>query len=132
MITKHYRIKIDLQTPIRLLDGARVRVDKNEGILYQHGLVKDNFAILELDNQPFFGLMKHRKFQMTIESEDEGLFTFPEIVFIKERKEESFADRKSKTIQFEVPDYDDFKVRVRVRGAGKTRIIAVTADLIED
>ncbi|GAB2026471.1 hypothetical protein [Lactovum odontotermitis] len=132
MITKHYQFKFDFQTPFRLLDGARVRIDRSEGVLYQHGLVKDNFVILELAGQPFFNLMKHRRFRLTIESEDQGLFAFPEIVFIKERKKRSFADRGSKTVYFVTPDYDDFAVRVRVRGAGKTQLIALRADMIDD
>jgi hypothetical protein len=132
MITKHYRINIDIQTAFRLLDGACVRADKLPGVLYQHGLVQDNFVIIEWQDLPFFGLMKYRKFKIALESEDAGLFAFPEIIFVKERAEKSFLDSQSKTLQFEVPDYDDFKVRVRVRGAGQTRLIALTADLIED
>lgn len=111
-----------------LLDGARVLYDEQPGILYEHRMIRENMPILVKPQAQFQNLPIGESVEFTLNSEDDGLFSFLEIRFFKKMSlVASFAQTKQKSVKFVVPEYDDLTVRIRVRGAGTTRLMSVTA-----
>lgn len=113
-----------------MIDGAVVRyVPSVAGIYYEHHIIADNICIFEKSEQRFFGLPVGEKVTFTLDAKDAGLFSFLEIRFMKRGVPlwQSFAERNDKSVSFVVPDYDSFRVRVRVRGNGSTQLLSVTA-----
>ncbi|MDR0199491.1 MAG: hypothetical protein LBI43_02820 [Streptococcaceae bacterium] len=117
--------------PLYLLDGAIVRYPE-AGILYEHHLIRDNMCIIELPQARFYGLPVGEKMTVTLASEDDGLWSFPEVKFFKAYKAiASFYDLEKKSTTFTVPAYDDFLVRIHVRGNGTTHLKSVLADVVK-
>ncbi|GAB2024147.1 hypothetical protein OfM1_02170 [Lactovum odontotermitis] len=111
-----------------LLDGARVIYDEQPGILYEHWMIRDNMPILVKPQAQFQNLPIGETVEFTLDTKDDGLFSFLEIRFFKQMSlVASFAETKQKSVKFVVPEYDDLTVRIRVRGAGSTRLLSVTA-----
>lgn len=116
-----------------MLDGAIVKYNPTvQGVYYEHHLIRDNMCIFEKPMDQFYGLPVGETVEFMLEAEDDGLFSFLEIRFIKHGSLifKNFSSTDSKLVQCVVPDYDDFKVRVHIRGEGSTRLLNVTARVL--
>lgn len=110
-----------------LLDGARVIYDELPGVVFEHQMIRKNMPILELSSEKFLGLPTNEIVKFSLDSEDFGLFPFLEVRFFKGLEQvASFSESDKKSIEFVVPEHDDFIVKVRVFGAGYARLLSLT------
>ncbi|WP_172209443.1 hypothetical protein [Pseudolactococcus hodotermopsidis] len=114
-----------------MLDAAVVRYDETPGILFQHGMIKDGFIIIEKKGSDFFGLPNGQEVTFELESIDDGLLPYLDLLFEKDGKKVIFSEATSKTLTFLVPEYDWFTVRIRMTGSGQTRLLSVNAHLTD-
>ncbi|MFV0556006.1 MAG: hypothetical protein ACK5LM_02745 [Lactovum sp.] len=127
----YWRYNFTKSDKFYLLDGARVVYDEGEEIVFEHHLIKKNMPILELSSEHFFGLPINEIVKFSIDSEDFGLFSFLEIIFFKKAEEIArFSDRTKKSVEFVVPKYDSFSIKLRVTGSGYTHLLGITASVV--
>ncbi|MDR0299585.1 MAG: hypothetical protein LBI13_05830 [Streptococcaceae bacterium] len=126
-----YQREFKKSDQLYLLDGARVIYDERPGFLYEHLMVRDNMPVLELGRHEFMALPVGESCELSLNSRDNGLFSFIEIQFFTAgEKTASFSELQKKSVSFVVPKYDDYLIRVRMRGSGTSHLLSLSAQIV--
>jgi len=131
--TKNYKwhSAFDHKTTLHMIDGAELHYEKNQGITYTHGLLRDHFIIMKKEEKDFYALPFKEKVKFTLKSKNKGLIPYAEIIFWKGDKKINFYDIESENLIFEVPPYDRFDINIRAYGEGKTQLLSLDAEVID-